>query len=384
MLFQNIVSSLLLLASIPAAQASDPVTKLANHGIEIRKRYDDQLAAQGKQGCTSCTFENAAVRREWGSLSKKERKDYIDAVLCLQSKPSITPRDEWPGVRTRYDDFVATHINQSMSIHSYGLFLTWHRYFVWEYEQALHKECGYNGTQPYWDWGAFAHDPVKSPVFDGSDTSMSGDGEYVPHNGTVIGIYTVPSGKGGGCVKSGPFKDMVVNLGPISPGMAGIESNGTGKDYNPRCLKRDINPYLSKGWLKYSDITRLINKNDNHYWFVMKMMGSFMGTAPKDFNVHTAGHSVIGGDPGSDLFSSPGDPAFFLHHSQIDRTWWIWQNQKPKERLYDLEGTHTIFNNPPSKNVTLDESVDLGVNAKPRVIRTMMDTMSGPFCYYYQ
>lgn len=119
MLFQNIVSSLLLLASIPAAQASDPVTKLANHGIEIRKRYDDQLAAQGKQGCTSCTFENAAVRREWGSLSKKERKDYIDAVLCLQSKPSITPRDEWPGVRTRYDDFVATHINQSMSIHSY-------------------------------------------------------------------------------------------------------------------------------------------------------------------------------------------------------------------------------------------------------------------------
>lgn len=92
---------------------------------------------------------------------------------------------------------------------------------------------------------------------------------------------------------------MVVNLGPISPGMAGIESNGTGKDYNPRCLKRDINPYLSKGWLKYSDITRLINKNDNHYWFVMKMMGSFMGTAPKDFNVHTAGHSVIGGDPGS-------------------------------------------------------------------------------------
>ncbi|KAI5295770.1 hypothetical protein KEM56_005571 [Ascosphaera pollenicola] len=177
---------------------------------------------------------------------------------------------------------------------------------------------------------------------------------------------------------------MVVNLGPVAAGMDGVKNNGTGKDYNPRCLRRDINPYLSKGWLRHTDLARLITKNDDYNSFVVKMMGSFMGTSPKDFNVHTAGHSVIGGDPGSDLYTSPGDPAFWLHHGQIDRTWWIWQNQNPGERLYDLSGTHTIFNTPPSAKVLLNESVNLGVNSHPRVIGTMMDTMTGPFCYYYE
>ncbi|KAI5297193.1 hypothetical protein KEM56_005005 [Ascosphaera pollenicola] len=111
MLVQTIVNSLLLLVHISVAQATNPVSQLASNAIKIRKDYDDKLAARGKQG--SCTLENANVRREWGSLSKQERKDYINAVLCLQSKPGITPRDEWPGVRTRYDDFVATHINQT-------------------------------------------------------------------------------------------------------------------------------------------------------------------------------------------------------------------------------------------------------------------------------
>jgi hypothetical protein len=35
-----------------------------------------------------------------------------------------------------------------MYIHGNGLFLTWHRYFVWAYEQALRDECGYEGYQP--------------------------------------------------------------------------------------------------------------------------------------------------------------------------------------------------------------------------------------------
>lgn len=37
---------------------------------------------------------------------------------------------------------------------------------------------------------------------------MGGDGEYVKHNGSLGGarhIY-LPSGAGGGCIKSGPFK----------------------------------------------------------------------------------------------------------------------------------------------------------------------------------
>lgn len=52
-----------------------------------------------------------------GSLSKPERKAYTDAVLCLQKLPAKTPRSLVPGVRSRYDDFLATHINQTLNIH---------------------------------------------------------------------------------------------------------------------------------------------------------------------------------------------------------------------------------------------------------------------------
>jgi tyrosinase len=146
-------------------------------------------------------------------LSKQERKDYIAAVQCLYKKPSKTPSALAPGAKTRYDDFVATHINQTLNIHGTGNFLTWHRYFTWTYEQALRNECGYKGYQPYYNWPQWASDPAKSPMFDGSDTSMSGDGVYIPGRANTCipmpqqcGI-SLPPGNGGGCIKSGPFKE---------------------------------------------------------------------------------------------------------------------------------------------------------------------------------
>jgi len=148
-------------------------------------------------------------------LSKQERKDYIAAVQCLSKKPSKTPSALAPGAKNRYDDFVATHINQTLNIHGTGNFLTWHRYFTWTYEQALRNECGYKGYQPYYNWPKWASDPAKSPMFDGSDTSMSGDGVYIPgRSNTCIPMpalcgISLPPGNGGGCIKSGPFKECV-------------------------------------------------------------------------------------------------------------------------------------------------------------------------------
>lgn len=48
-------------------------------------------------------------------------------------------------------------------------------------------------------------------MFDGSATSMSGDGSFVSHNGSVGGAGTIylPSGNGGGCLQSGPFVKYV-------------------------------------------------------------------------------------------------------------------------------------------------------------------------------
>ncbi|KAK4159683.1 putative tyrosinase [Cladorrhinum sp. PSN259] len=344
----------------------------------------------------ACNSKNVARRREWGDLSPKERRQYIAAVKCLMSRPSIHDPVQVPGAKTRYDDFVAVHINQTFEIHATANFLSWHRYFTWTYEQALRNECGYKGYQPYWNWGKYAHDPLSSPIFDGSDTSMSGNGAYYPHNCTDAlnnGINCIPPGNGGGCVMTGPFANMTVNLGLLAVSLRAdnIAANFTDGffGYKPRCLRRDISQWVSSRWGRDVDTLELLTNFTTIDGFQNRMQGEF---DTGFFGVHTAGHYTIGGDPGGDFFASNGDPAFYLHHAQIDRVWWIWQNLQPAARTNAIGGTITIFNTPPSRNGTLADVLDMGVNnglaQGPRPIADVMSTVGksgsgGPLCYVY-
>lgn len=65
----------------------------------------------------------------------------------------------------------------------------------------------------YWNWGKTAQDPIDAPMFDGSATSMGGNGVYEKHNCTnalPTGLNCIPPGAGGGCVTEGPFKKYVL------------------------------------------------------------------------------------------------------------------------------------------------------------------------------
>jgi len=111
-------------------------------------------------------------------------------------------------------------------------FTAWHRYYVWDYEQALRNECGYKGYQPvcelpsldslrvltssasqYWNWGRYVDDLLGSPLFNGDEGSMGGNGAKVNYPDITIqqynGTMTLPSGDGGGCVTTGPFAKYV-------------------------------------------------------------------------------------------------------------------------------------------------------------------------------
>lgn len=48
-------------------------------------------------------------------LTETEQLSYIDAVLCLQSAPAQTT--DLYSVQSRYDDYVALHIDITQSIH---------------------------------------------------------------------------------------------------------------------------------------------------------------------------------------------------------------------------------------------------------------------------
>lgn len=68
---------------------------------------------------------------------------------------------------------------------------------------------------------------------------------------TVPNADDIPRGLGGGCVTKGPFKDLVVTLGPITLPNPGPDG---GLGYNPRCMKRDVGPIFAKRWSNWTSV----------------------------------------------------------------------------------------------------------------------------------
>jgi tyrosinase len=89
------------------------------------------------------------------------------------------------------------------------------------------------------------------------------------------------------------------------------------------------------------------------------------------------------GDPGGDFYVSPADPAFYLHHGQIDRLWTIWQMQD-STRQYAIAGTNTVNNYPPSANTQLTDVMNAGYAGGPNVtVHDVLSTVKGSFCFIY-
>ncbi|ORY12827.1 hypothetical protein BCR34DRAFT_481904 [Clohesyomyces aquaticus] len=352
----------------------DEVDKLEEANLAKFEAY----LAKTNASAHGCTLENAVKRMEWGDLTVPQREEYIAAVLCLQSKPPKADTAKYPGTLSRYDDFVLSHETLAFHLHSTPHLLPAHRLYIWAYEQALRNECGYKGYQPYWNWGRYADDPINSPLFNGNMSSMGGNGAPSNYSGVMTHGFSkpydmIPSAGGGGCVTEGPFKNMVVSLGPIGGVMPDTPKNprADGFGSNPRCLRRDVNKFSAAATtsaLTYS----LITENNDIEKFQQVMLGT---PAKNDWGVHMGGHYTIGGDPGGDFYSSPGDPVFWFHHGMIDRIWWIWQMQDPENRMNKVPG------NPPA-----DDIVDLGWTAGPVSMWDLMTNIGGnggQFCYIY-
>ncbi|KAK5112886.1 hypothetical protein LTR85_011113 [Meristemomyces frigidus] len=288
--------------------------------------------------------------------------EYIWAFECLASLPSKTPHDYASAARSRYDDFTAAHIVKMLSIHFSGWFLPWHR----EYHAYL---------------------PVKeNPLFDGTNTSLSGNGVYVPHKASHITAFgnatlnaCLPPGTGGGCVYAGsftypawqqhlrPVSDLAGENGRVSPVPDGL-------DFNPRCVKRDVNNTLLQMANSHQNITDLIINSSNIRTFHPNLENQTSGP-------HANGRLAIGGVE-SDLFSSPGDPIFFMHYSMVDRLWSIWQSLDFESRTLAMDGT-TWMATPSVPNVMIEDTLTYSPAFPNTTIRDVMSPTSKHYCYIY-
>jgi tyrosinase len=130
---------------------------------------------------------------------------------------------------------------------------------------------------------------------------MGSNGVYIPHGNGSSDWHSY--GTGGGCVFSGPFTNMIVNLGPVglhnTTGLPPVYPNAGLFDYNPRCLKRDVNPSQSQAWTTYErTLDLIVNYTD------IEIFQARMQSDPRYYNttvftgVHSGGHNTISGDPG--------------------------------------------------------------------------------------
>lgn len=74
------------------------------------------------------------------------------------------------------------------------------------------------------------------------------------------------------------------------------------------------------------------------------------------------------------------DPLFFLHHTQLDRLWWLWQRRQPDGGLTAYDGhkeRHTI------EMAGLDDVLHYEGLAPDIKVEDVMDIENELLCYRY-
>lgn len=275
----SLVCSLTVLAAASLVAAIPPVTR------------DIKVSRSIYNSTTACQQQN--VRKAWNTLSDEEKKAYIDAELCLMSLPAVYG---FEGAQNRFDELMYTHIYLTNVIHYVGSFLPWHRYFMYVHEYILKNECGYTGTQPYWHESMDVANVTTASVFD-PVTGFGGNG---------VGTNS--------CIADGPFANMTLHLGPLY-------------EITDHCLSRS----QSESGIARASVANIETCMElENYTTCYDCLSE---------NPHTSGHAAVGGVM-LDIQASPGDPIFYLHHTNLDRIWWNWQKLDLPKRFTDMGGVN--------------------------------------------
>lgn len=360
-----------------------------------RFRVSDQaiLSAGPSQYTTrKCTPETAVIRRDWNSLTHSERLLYINAVKCLQEKPSTYPFNVVPASLSFYDDFVAVHINNTPKTHKSAIFLPWHRHFNVLFEKALHEVCDYPALLgiPYWNWphteltdraelfGPWVWDPEKEEEEEeGDDDDDMDDGMVSPKS--ILG--SPPAGYN--CLDTGAFANSVVRFGPIDVEGTINDSNlVTWTNSRPHCLARDLD---------YDIISAHLNQDAVSHALAASSIDEFsllVAGSSAEFALHGWAHKAVGGQM-ADSFCASADPIFHLHHSMVDRLWNLWQEHDATSRRFThcCEDSASLFRDPDVPAVHNETKMSFGVLGPDITLQEVADTMTGGntgYCYLYK
>ena len=81
------------------------------------------------------------------------------------------------------------------------------------------------------------------------------------------------------------------------------------------------------------------------------------------------------------------DPVWYLHHTQVDRLWWLWQQDgegEDRQLQYHGAGENTrIYKNMTHSESSLEDVLSYGPFAEAVQVKDVMSTQTSILCYRY-
>lgn len=186
-------------------------------------------------------------------------------------------------------------------------FLPWHRQFIVRLERELQDALGNpHFALPYWDWAADQSLPDPGTASVWKDDFMGGNGDA------------------DGIVRHGPFQEdhwiaynyVEPNLVPGPLARRFGQSKPTLPTPSDVLTALSISVYDTAPWNRTSEVS------------FRNQLEGFHPPAFEDVGLHNRVHAWVGGNM-NNVYSSPSDPVFFLHHCNTDRLWAKWQTIYP-------------------------------------------------------
>ncbi|KAJ2409023.1 hypothetical protein J3F80_001647 [Coemansia sp. RSA 2526] len=235
------------------------------------------LAAVGSaQGPQRCS--GMRVRRNAASLSPQDWQSIANVLRQMNDDGAISR-------------FGASHDRLFSRVHGNTCFFPFHRRYVLEFENIA-RRYDPNFTVPYWDATESFRNPAADPVL--SNNGLGGNG-----------------GSNDRCLGSG------------------IQSNMQVTYPNNHCLRRSFNQGDSIGaWYAPEIISSYIQSDTSLSTFRENI----------EYSIHGAVHLGLGGE--MDTGYAAQDFSFMVHHANLDRLWWDWQNSHNSFLMYDGTGSN--------------------------------------------
>lgn len=286
--------------------------------------------------------EPSNVRKSVYELTLHEKEAYVQAVLKLKRTPSPSSGRTWDSyVRWHQESFFYnpipgpddTEVYPWYVSYAHGCpaFLPWHRKYLRLLEEDLQAVSGDPSIAiPYWDWAkdqaalTAGMRPEELPIWQAG--LMGGNGTLNENWRVQYGPFSYKQGRWPLNVRmpydfdaAETIPDYII-AEPDEDLRRQFGGGYTGRNRQLPTVERvraalEVAPYDVAPW---------------HYRFY-----PFNELRDKGFRniletpLHNVAHMWVGWSMGP--WTSPNDPSFFLHHSNVERIWTKWQDLHPSE-----------------------------------------------------